>query len=72
VSAPPSEATRLAELDARIRRDCQRSGVPFHVEDDALLDRIAGLLTGTSGDDGQPATTPASRLSVREQEAAQA
>jgi hypothetical protein len=44
VSAQPSEATRLAELDARIARDCERSGVPFFVEDDGLLDRVAGLL----------------------------
>jgi hypothetical protein len=37
-------ADELAELDARIARDCQQSGVPFHVEDDALLDRVAGWL----------------------------
>jgi molybdopterin-guanine dinucleotide biosynthesis protein len=40
---PPSEAARPASttLDERIARDCQRSGVPFHVADDHLLDRVA-------------------------------
>jgi hypothetical protein len=42
VSVPASEATRLAELDERIARDCERSGVPFHVEADHLVDRVAG------------------------------
>jgi hypothetical protein len=35
----------VTTLDERIARDCERSGVPFFVEDDALLDRVAGLLT---------------------------
>jgi hypothetical protein len=34
----------MSTLDERIARDCERSGVPFFVEDDALLDRVAGLL----------------------------
>jgi hypothetical protein len=44
VSTPPSEATRppASTLDERIARDCQRSGVPFHVAADHLLDRVAG------------------------------
>jgi hypothetical protein len=60
VSAQPSEATRLAELDARIARDCERSGVPFFVEDEALLDRVAGLLTDDTlalGTEGRTVTT---------------
>ena len=36
--APPSEATTL---DERIARDCARSGVPFHVAADHLVDRVA-------------------------------
>lgn len=46
-----------AELDDRIRRDCERSGVPFFVEDDQLLDRVAGwLVSGEEGEaDGRPA-----------------
>jgi hypothetical protein len=35
----------VSTLDERIRSDCERSGVLLHVEDDALLDRVAGLLT---------------------------
>jgi hypothetical protein len=35
---------QVAALDQRIARDCERSGVPFHVEDEALLDRVATLL----------------------------
>ena len=47
MSASASEAIRPAtsSLDERIARDCERSGVPFFVEDEALLDRVAGLLT---------------------------
>lgn len=45
MSAQPSEAVQPAfsTLDERIARDCERSGVPFHVEDDAFLDRVAEL-----------------------------
>jgi hypothetical protein len=47
----------MSTLDERIARDCQRSGVPFHVEDDQLLDRIAGWLIADeeSGGDGRAA-----------------
>jgi hypothetical protein len=31
-------------LDERVKRDCERSGVPFHVEDEHLLDLVADLL----------------------------
>jgi hypothetical protein len=41
VSALASEATRPSTLDERIARDCERSGVPFFVADDALLERVA-------------------------------
>jgi hypothetical protein len=34
----------MSTLDERIRRDCERSAVPLHVEDDELLDRVADLL----------------------------
>jgi hypothetical protein len=37
----------VSTLDDRIWRDCARSGVPFHVEDEALLDRVAVLIDGT-------------------------
>jgi hypothetical protein len=44
-------------LDERVARDCQRSGVPFHVEDDQLLDRVAAwLVLGQEGEgDGRAA-----------------
>jgi hypothetical protein len=48
VSAQPSEDRRLAStLDERIARDCERSGVSFHVDDDGLLDRLADQLDAT-------------------------
>lgn len=31
----------MTTLDERVARDCARSGVPFHIEDDALLERVA-------------------------------
>jgi hypothetical protein len=34
----------MTTLDERIARDCERSGVPFHVEDAALLEKVAGWL----------------------------
>lgn len=34
----------LSDLDARIQRDVERSGVPFHVEDPAVLSRVAALV----------------------------
>jgi hypothetical protein len=37
----------MSTLDERLARDCERSGVPFFVEDDALLDRVADLLADT-------------------------
>lgn len=61
----PSEATRSSStLDERIARDCERSGVPFHVEDDALLDRVAELteLAWAGNDDGGPGSSPGRRL----------
>jgi hypothetical protein len=48
----------MSTLDERIARDCERSGVPFYVEDEALLDKVAGWLFDTwiemaeAGDDG--------------------
>jgi len=44
----PSPST----LNERIARDCERSGVPFHVEDEALLDRVAALLDDSTAEDG--------------------
>jgi hypothetical protein len=32
-------------LDERVARDCARSGVPFFVEDERVLDMVAGLLS---------------------------
>jgi hypothetical protein len=37
----------MSILDERLARDCERSGVPFFVEDEALLDRVADLLADT-------------------------
>jgi hypothetical protein len=37
----------MSALDERLARDCERSGVPFFVEDEALLDRVADLLVDT-------------------------
>jgi hypothetical protein len=47
----------MTTLDERIAADCERSGVPFHVEDDALLDRVAAWLVsgGEGGGDARPA-----------------
>lgn len=42
-------------LDERIRRDCERSGVPFFVEDEALLDRVADLLAAWAEEGGADA-----------------
>jgi len=42
-------------LDERIRRDCERTGLPFHVEDDALLDRVADLLVAWAEEGGADA-----------------
>jgi hypothetical protein len=42
-------------LDERIRRDCERSAVPFHVEDDALLDWVADLLIACHEEGGADA-----------------
>jgi hypothetical protein len=51
----------MSTLDERLARDCERSGVPFFVEDEALLDKVAGWLfdtwielatDGTDGTDG--------------------
>jgi hypothetical protein len=41
VRPPPSEAS---SLDERIAADCARSGVPFHVTADHLVDRVADWL----------------------------
>jgi hypothetical protein len=35
----------VSTLDERINRDCQRSGVAFHVEDERVLDMVADRLT---------------------------
>jgi hypothetical protein len=53
VTTSASEDRRPAStLDERIARDCERSGVPFHVEDDALLERVAELTElAWAGDD---------------------
>ena len=37
----------MSTLHERIVRDCERSGVPFYVEDEALLDKLAGWLFDT-------------------------
>jgi hypothetical protein len=37
----------MSTLHERIARDCERSGVPFYVEDEALLDKVAGWLFDT-------------------------
>jgi hypothetical protein len=45
----------VSTLDERIARDCARSGVPFHVEDEALLDRVAAWLVGDQEGGGDAA-----------------
>jgi hypothetical protein len=42
----------MSGLDERIARDTERSGVPFHVEDDGLLDRVADWLIAWASRDG--------------------
>jgi hypothetical protein len=43
----------MSTLDERVARDCERSGVPFFVEDEALLERVAGFLVdGQEGGEG--------------------
>jgi hypothetical protein len=37
----------MSTLDERLARDRQRSGLPFFVEDDALLDKVADWLFDT-------------------------
>jgi hypothetical protein len=37
----------MSALHERIARDCERSCVPFYVEDEALLDKVAGWLFDT-------------------------
>jgi hypothetical protein len=66
---PPSEDRHQAELDERIARDCQRSGVPFHVADDHLLDRVAGWveLSLDGHDHGPQAADHPHRVTVRHQ-----
>jgi hypothetical protein len=47
-----------ADLDARLARDCEWSGVPFHVEDPAVLGLVVDLLAA--------APTPATRRGGRD------
>lgn len=42
-----SRGSQGSTLDERIARDCERSGVPFFVEDDALLEKVADWLVPT-------------------------
>jgi hypothetical protein len=37
----------MSTLEERIARNCQRSGVPFYIEDEALLDKVADWLFDT-------------------------
>jgi hypothetical protein len=37
----------MSTLDERIARDCERSGVRFHVTDEAVLERVAALVAET-------------------------
>jgi hypothetical protein len=37
----------MSTLDQRLARDRERSGLPFYVEDEALLDKVAGWLFDT-------------------------
>ena len=37
----------MSTLDERLARDRERSGLPFYVEDEALLDKVAGWLFDT-------------------------
>jgi hypothetical protein len=34
----------MSTLDERVAADCERSGVPLQVEDEALLDRVAAMV----------------------------
>jgi hypothetical protein len=65
----PSEATRPSTLDERIARDCARSGVPFHVDDDHLVDRVAAWveLAQDGHDHGPQAADRPRRATVRHQ-----
>jgi hypothetical protein len=49
----------VSTLDERITRDCNRSGVPFFVEDESLLDRVAAMLVDAeAGEGGGRAPSP--------------
>jgi hypothetical protein len=37
----------MSTLHERVARDCERSGVPYYVEDEALLDKLADWLADT-------------------------
>jgi hypothetical protein len=37
----------MSTLHERVARDCERSGVPFYVEDDALLNKVVDWLFDT-------------------------
>jgi hypothetical protein len=37
----------MSTLDQRLARDRERSGLPFYVEDEALLDKVAGWVFDT-------------------------
>jgi hypothetical protein len=52
-------AAERTPLDERIARDCERSGVPFFVEDEAVLERIAALLDGMEDVEGGGGRAPA-------------
>jgi hypothetical protein len=61
VTAPPSEATRT-RVRAQVRASRQRQGLPEHITDPAVLDRLAGRvleqmteLTWIGTDDAVPA-----------------
>jgi hypothetical protein len=49
----------MSTLHERVARDCERSGVPYHVEDEALLDKVADWLFPTWIE--MPADGPADR-----------
>jgi hypothetical protein len=37
----------MSTLEERIARNCERSGVPFYIEDEVLLDKVADWLFDT-------------------------
>lgn len=39
-------------LDARIARECTEQDVPFHIEDEAVLSLVAGLLAAEPAREG--------------------